>query len=147
MSPPTRRPVTDRHLVAGSRGQRWARRSVRRAQRLRGLPDREAFFEAEWPDLPLDEELGEHACSFYAARPATVGASRPSGPPVRLVSARLVSVAVLVVPLAERARYREEFEAELVELVRVGRLRRFSFAVRVLVRAVPLRWELRGRAR
>ncbi|MGH3878198.1 MAG: hypothetical protein ACRDSK_14300 [Actinophytocola sp.] len=118
-----------------------------RAQRLRGLPDREAFSEAEWPNLPLDEELDELVRSYLTTRSAMVGASRPSGSPVRLVSVRLVSAAARIIPVAERARYREEFEAELVELAGAGRLRRLRHAVRVLVRAVPLRWELRRRLR
>ena len=69
-----------------------------------------------------------------------MGSLRPSGS-----SARLVTLAARIIPVAERARYREEFEAEL--LVTAGRLRRLGFAVRVLVLVLPLRWELRGRAR
>ena len=67
-----------------------------------------------------------------------VGASRRA-------SAWLAECAARIIPVAERARYREEFEAELIE---VGRgWRQFGHGVRVLGRAVPLSWELRWRGR
>ena len=60
--------------------------------------------------------------------------SRRMGPPAWLVSA-----AVRIVPAQHRARYLEEFEAEMV-----AEERRLRFAVRLLGRAIPLRWELRS---
>ncbi|MGH3878197.1 MAG: hypothetical protein ACRDSK_14295 [Actinophytocola sp.] len=50
-----------------------------------------------------------------------------------------------MLPVSSRARYREEFEAELIEIGRGWR--QFGHGVRVLGRAVPLRWELRRPAR
>jgi hypothetical protein len=59
----------------------------------------------------------------------------------RRVSAWLAECAARIIPVAERARYREEFEAELIGIGRGWR--QFGHGVRVLGRAVPLRWELR----
>ena len=57
----------------------------------------------------------------------------------------LAGCAARVLPAPSRARYREEFEAELSE---VGRgWRQGVHGLRVLVRAVPLRWELQRPAR
>jgi hypothetical protein len=63
-----------------------------------------------------------------------VGASRRA-------SAWLAGCAARVLPARSRARYREEFEAELLEIGRGWR--QIVHGVRVLGRAVPLRWELR----
>jgi hypothetical protein len=57
----------------------------------------------------------------------------------------LAGCAAQVLPASSRVRYREEFDAELAEIERGWR--RGVHAVRVLVRAVPLRWELRRPAR
>jgi len=95
-------------------------------------------------DIPWnyrEARLGESAEWAWAGREFLAGVT---GPGIGR-SGWLVSWAVRVVPGAERARYREEFEAEMLE---IGRgLRRFGYAVRVLVRSVPLRWELRRAAR
>jgi len=63
----------------------------------------------------------------------------------RRVSAWLAECAARVLPASSRARYREEFEAELIEIGRGWR--QLGHAVRVLGRAVPLRWALRRPAR
>jgi hypothetical protein len=59
----------------------------------------------------------------------------------------LVGCAAHLLPAADQARYREEFEAELLELAQGAGLRQLSHAVRLLVRALPLRWELRRPAK
>jgi hypothetical protein len=66
-------------------------------------------------------------------------------PRPRRSSRWLAGCAVRVLPAKGRARYREEFEAELLELAQ-GR-RQLCHAIRLLLRAVPLRLELRRPAR
>ena len=62
-------------------------------------------------------------------------------PVPRRSSRWLAECAVRVLPVMERARYREEFEAELLELAK-GRWQMYH-AIRLVLRAVPLRLELR----
>jgi hypothetical protein len=56
----------------------------------------------------------------------------------------LVGVEVWVLPVAERARYAQEFRAELFDL---RRSRRLLYAARLVGRSVPLRRSLRVPAR
>jgi hypothetical protein len=58
-------------------------------------------------------------------------------------SSRLVGMLVGLLPVSDRARYDEEFRAELFELRAEPRWRHVTYAVRQLVRAVWLRRELR----
>ena len=116
-----------------------ARWLIRRARRLSHRADLAQDIDRLVPQ-PL--EWGEDALEWEWARTAFLaGVSRPGiGSP-----GWLVSLAARIIPTAERLRYREEFEAELLEIA--GGWRRFGHAARVLVRAVPLRWELRRPAR
>jgi hypothetical protein len=60
------------------------------------------------------------------------------------VPGRLVALAVWLLPVSERSRYRAEFGADLVELPCRERL---GYSVRVLGGAWELRWALRAAAR
>lgn len=89
-------------------------------------------------ELVTEENMSWIRREFLAA--ASDGPASPAG-----IAARLVSVAARIVPVGERERYLEEFQAELIE---VGRgWRQCVHGLRVLVRAVPLRCELRRPAR
>jgi hypothetical protein len=74
--------------------------------------------------------------------------SEGSEPDVTRVSRRLTAWAVYVLPAADQAHYRELFASELYDLALAGCSWRaqLAYAVHVLVRAVPLRWELRAEA-
>jgi len=118
-----------------------------------------------WIDIPPDDQVGllirrleELAQEPGSTRPQLMAAAedlcdvlfirRPSVnavPAPRRSSRWLLGCAVRVLPAVERARYREEFEAELVELA--TRRRQLRHAVRLVVGAVPLRFELRRSAR
>jgi hypothetical protein len=60
-------------------------------------------------------------------------------------AARLVTAANRLLPAANRARYREEFHAEICDLAEAGagRWRQIAYATRVLIRAWGLRRELK----
>lgn len=96
-------------------------------------------------------ELGDAADAVRRASPvavrvfAEVNRLVRGGPVADVRAMRLACWAATVLPVPDRARYREEFEAELVEITR-GR-RQLVHALRLLVRAVPLRRELRRPAR
>ena len=60
------------------------------------------------------------------------------------LNGRLVSFAAAILPVSSRSRYREEFEGELAEIAaECGRIRQIRYCLRVIVRAVALRRELR----
>jgi len=96
-------------------------------------------------DLETVGYLDRKRRAFLAAALIVAVGSDPPRPPDS--PARLVAWAARLTPVAERARYREEFEAELLEMAGEKQLRRFGYAVRVLGRAVPLRWALLRPAR
>lgn len=55
--------------------------------------------------------------------------------------------AACLLPVRNRMRYQEEFEAELFELAQRSRIRQLRHIVRIVVRTVPLRRELRRAVR
>jgi len=55
--------------------------------------------------------------------------------------------AVCLLPVRNRVRYQEEFEAELFELAQGARIRQVRHMLRIVVRTVPLRRELRRAVR
>jgi hypothetical protein len=59
------------------------------------------------------------------------------------LAGRLTGAAASLLPRADRSRYAEEYQAELYELARFSRRAQWTYAVRLLACAVPLRRELR----
>jgi hypothetical protein len=66
--------------------------------------------------------------------PQTVASSR--------FAARLLDFAAWVLPPADRARYCEEYQAELYELALVGRRAQWAYSVRLVLYSLPLRHAL-----
>jgi hypothetical protein len=84
--------------------------------------------------LALDLDLARDRATVLGATTAT-GAVAPARPGRALRG--VVGLAVRLLPVAQRSRYREEFGVELAEL---PRRQRCGYALRVLARA----WELRS---
>lgn len=63
------------------------------------------------------------------------------------VQKSLARLAARLLPVRNRIRYQEEFEAELVELAQASRIRQVRHTLRIVVRTVPLRRELRRAVR
>ncbi|MBA8932182.1 hypothetical protein BC739_009441 [Kutzneria viridogrisea] len=79
----------------------------------------------------------EPATVTVPSSPAVAG---PRGARPGWMSRHLVQRAVWCLPSAHRARYREEFDAELAEIAETrGRVRQWGYAVRLVGRAVALR--------
>jgi len=109
---------------------------VGRLNRLSARPSAAKLAKARQAVWGLYDKLG-------VPRPPVVELALPP----RRSSRWLAECAVRVLPAVERARYREEFEAELVELARESLRRQVGHGLRLVVRAVPLRLELRRPAR
>jgi hypothetical protein len=74
---------------------------------------------------------------------AAVNGEKMTGEVVNNSSLRLVTWAVRMLPAGERGRYEQEFQAELFELRMEPRRRQFAYAMRVSIRTIWLRRELR----
>lgn len=66
---------------------------------------------------------------------------------VSVLAGRASDAAARLLPRVDQARYTEEYRSDLFELAQVSRRAQWAYAARLLACAVPLRRELRRRAR